>query len=120
MCKEDIRIARAATPKTPKNGTAGDTALCTLPANINRYSVSVGIGIGDPTLEDPQIVVSSKIGNLVYPLAILNKHNQTCILNLMEYGSVICGQIFITDIGTDPLNIWYIGETSFDTELEKI
>lgn len=99
MCMEDVRIARNA--KAQRTYTDADR-LALLPGlgqNSNRYSVTAYILVVPTT--DTQVLLHTIVGGRVWPLAMLNSHNQSVILTIDDVGDALLGPLFLSSMGGD-------------------
>lgn len=120
MCKEDIRIARLASAKAPITALAGSIATMTLPGNPNRYALAVGITVADETVTKPNILVYSLFAGGKFPLAVLTNEHASATISLLDVGQAVTGQIVFETKGAAEPTAYYLGETAFDAELDKL
>lgn len=120
MCKQDIRIARAATPRQPVDPVIIGNNTQVLPPNPNRYAIFLAIHPGDPADGDTSTFYFVKFGAHEFPLVVLNTDRQSCILNLVECGQVIQSAVFVRELGQTAATDKFAGEAAFDVDVESI
>lgn len=119
MCKEDIRLARAAVPGDQKFvGTVNPDVLM-LKANSERYSVMAAIdeiNAGDTNA----VMVYAKSGARVFPLIGLSADHPAGVVSLVDVGNIICEEIWGHLISNTDDPSLYVAETRWDRTQEEI
>lgn len=101
MCKEDIRLARAASAKNRYRWN-GVTAVGNLPPpDPNRYSIVASMYWSDGTLSDLAVDVYTVIGGIRVSLCVLTHDEPSRVLTLHEYGQAIMGEINYAVVAQD-------------------
>jgi len=120
MCKEDIRLARSASAKSPVTGGSPNSLMRLLPVNPNRYSLSASIRVADPQTSGVSVALYTLVDGKRFPLAQLTNWVSFVNLNLVDVGTALTGEIRMETEGVDDPDAYYLGETSFDQSLESI
>lgn len=120
MCKEDIRIARAAGPGRAVVATGGAADQRLLGANANRYSLSLTMLGVRAAGAVGTTVVYAMIGGAKHGLGGVSFDQPFNVVTISDVGAAIQGDIWVATL--DLLNATSIGvaETEFLTDLESI
>lgn len=120
MCKEDVRLARAA-----HGGSAGQqdgsTALHkVLGANPERYSLCAGYG-NDITPGTPQsAAVGVMVNGLFYGFLGLSQDHPAGVVTIFEVGQLITSEIWVRDYDTTSPPVVNVIETKWDVPQDRI
>lgn len=120
MCKEDIRLARAASTKNTVSLAAPAAAVKLMPADPNRYSLAAGIGVLTPLTLNVSCLVAALVGGAFVPLIGLSADSPNGHVSVIDVGQLIFAEIWFVPGGSDPPTNLYVGDTSFDRTLESI
>lgn len=120
MCKEDIRLARAATSGTTFTAAAPAAAVRVLGADPNRYAVSAGIGVLTPLTLNVSCLIAAKVGGGYVPLIGLSADHPADRVSVNEVGNLIFEEIWFVPAGSDPPTNLYVGCSTFIQPLEDI
>lgn len=120
MCKEDIRLARAAANHETFTAAAPAAAVKVLGANPNRYALAAGIGVLTPLTLNVSCLIAARVGDQFVPLIGLSADAPAGHCNLMDVGQLIFNEIWFVPAGSDPPTNLYVGSTAFDKNLEAI
>lgn len=120
MCKEDIRLARAAASGATFAKTAPVAAVQLLPANPLRYALAAGVGVLSPLTLNVSCLIAARVGDQYVPLIGLSADQPTGYVNVTTHGNLIFEQIWFVPAGSDPPTNLYGGESTFVQDLESI
>jgi hypothetical protein len=120
MCKEDVRLARAASQHDAFTAAAPAAAVQVLTANPNRYSLAAGIGVLTPLALNVSCMIAAKVGDKFIPLIGLSADHPTACVNLFDVGQLIVQAIWFLPAGSDPPTNLYVGDSAFDKDFEKV
>lgn len=120
MCKEDIRIARAAAPGGYFTAAAPAASIKCLPADANRYALAAGIGVVTPLTLNVSCMVGVVVGGNFIPLIGLSDEHPTGTVNVMDVGALIFEEVWFKVAGSDPPTNLYVGDSKFNETLEDI
>lgn len=120
MCKEDIRIARAASPGRSISvaGYVGDQLI--FGANANRYSISVAIMTNSVINSTGGMVLYSLVGGFKRPLIGVSYDHNSGNVNIQDVGNVLTGDIWLKTNDIVNLPTVAISESIFLSGLEDI
>ena len=120
MCKEDIRIARAAAPGRAISiaGTVADQLV--FGANSNRYSLSLAIMTNSVINSTGGMVIYSLVGGFKRPLIGVSYDTPSGNVNIQDVGNVLTGDIWLKTNDTVNLPTVAITESIFLSGLEDI
>lgn len=116
---QDIKIARNAHAEQPGNSIAGVYTIPVLPANPNRYSISIAWLFEDFSSGSAHGHFYARIGGKRWPLAVLSLENPSAIVNLVDAGQAVCGEVWWELTGGGAPTAVYIAEAAFDTTIEE-
>lgn len=120
MCKEDVRLARAAGPSQYKLAAATSPGSKFLTADPNRYSIMAGLASGLDILNSYAVLVYAKIGDFKLPLIGLSGEHPGGTCSLLDVGQAIQGEIWVDLLDTNgPVNV-NVADTAFTDTLENI
>ena len=120
MCKEDIRLARAAVPGRATVTTPTATGLRALAGNAERYSLSAHLANGVTAANSYAVSVYAAIGGLEYPLIGLSGEHPAGHVSLPEVGSVITGDIYIRAVDSTAVVDVTVAEVKWNQTQETI
>ena len=120
MCKEDIRLARAARSGATFTAAAPATAVQVLPGDANRYAISAGIGVLTPVTLQVSCMIAALVGGQYVPLIGLSADHPAGHVSLTDVGSILQEPIWFLPAGSDPPTNLYVGCSAFDQPLESI
>lgn len=120
MCKEDVRLSRAAVPGD--SVTVVPTAVMTqiLKANPERYGLQAGINGVLTTAATGSCTVYAKNGNNLYPLIGLAQDHPAGVININNVGLIITYDIWaIVNDSTVPVNLT-VSESKWNVQQDDI
>lgn len=120
MCKEDIRLARAAQPRGQWSGSVTATAQRVLTANAERYSLVCGTSMATLVAGDPNVMVYALNGGRIFPLMSLTNDHLCDTVSLTEVGEIICEEIWVVSGSANAATPVYVGETAWNQTQESI
>lgn len=120
MCKEDIRLARAAAPEAATRFTTQSADTRVFGGNPNRYSLTAHILTVPAALGDFNVVVYAYVNGAKWPLLSLSEENIGGHVSLTEVGSILQEEIWCNMGGNSPPSQMLICTTAFDQSLEEI
>lgn len=120
MCKEDVRLARAASPGQSIATTAVATGMKVLAANPNRYSLHAAwVPFMDATLAHAGFIAAVQ-GTAIYPLIGLSNEHPAGHVTILDVGQLIEYEIWMYYNDNANINDVRVAETFWTQELEKI
>jgi hypothetical protein len=120
VCKEDIRLARAAVLNEVESAGAPTTHRV-FGASSNRYAFTGRMDFADPTIVPAATgMFAVKVGVGWAPLLSLNVHEQGGHVSLQEVGALIFGEIWWVNDSISNCTAVYAASTGFDKALEDI
>ena len=120
MCKEDIRLGRAAQTSRTYGTTVPTTGTLIFPANPNRYSLSGAIGYASPITRDISAMLAARVGDVYVPLITFSADHQGANITIMEVGQILTYPIHYVTTGGEIPTALYAGDTAFIEELEDV
>lgn len=120
MCKEDVRLARAANPNQAFQGspTAGPVKIFT--ADAERYALTCHIATPGLVQGDIVCQLAARIGGQYYPLLSLANDHPGGTVSLLDVGALILGEIWWISTGTVTPTSVYISDSGWDRSQEEI
>ena len=120
MCKEDIRLARAAVPHSFSGPAVPADGAVLFGVNYNRYSLTAAITFTALATRNINVIIAARIGTTIIPLIGLSNDTPSGHVNIIDVGSVLLEQIVIINKGSDnPVNL-YVSDTAFNQEMESV
>lgn len=120
MCKEDIRLARHASPGTSYGPAVPASETQILTANPNRYSLGGAIGYSALVGRNISAMLAVKVAGRYVPVLTFSPDAQGGVVNINDVGSLICEAIWYVSNGAEVPTALYVGDTVFTKELEAI
>lgn len=120
MCKEDIRLARAAKPNPPIAVAVPGGVAQVLPGNWNRYSLSLAALTAAPVANNCSGMLAAKVGGLYWPLLVATSEHQGGTINLVDVGAVIYEAIWWVPQGNDAFDSVFVGDSQWLQTVESI
>lgn len=121
MCKEDVRLGRAAHARTPVDQTAtGAGQFLIFPANPNRYGLTMALRTTTTLAAAICAIVYTKVGGAKYPLACLTIGHPSAAHTIVTAGDAIQGDVWLDVPASMTAASVLIGETVWDQELRDI
>lgn len=120
MCKEDIRLARAAVPGKSVSVPTQVGGILAMGANPERYSLMASLDITvDLTLAHGAMVIAVQ-GSNRWPLIGITNDHPVGVVNLVEVGQLITYDIWVLPLDlADPQAI-RVAETTFNRPQDQI
>jgi hypothetical protein len=120
MCKEDVRLARAASPGQVYTGNPAAVLTRALPGNAERYSLAASLSTTVGYTTPGSCVVYASIGGLLFPLIGLSADHPAGTVNLLDVGSAIQSEIWVKYLQAIDAGNVTIAETKWDQPQESI
>lgn len=120
MCKEDIRLARAASPTQAKSVTPTAAGIIVLTANPNRYALSAKLDTAMDATMSGAVVLAARINGTYYPLIGLSKDHPADTVSLTDVGTMIEGEIFAILLDVLYVGAVTVAETAFTQQMSEI
>jgi hypothetical protein len=120
VCKEDIRLARAASGNTPVRVTPTANLVRVFPHDAERYSISMAL-VGPCTIANSFAVnLYARQGDEYFPLCSVSIEHSQDHITLDEIGEAITGELFVQAVDTTAFSDVRIATASFKTGQENI
>lgn len=120
MCKQDVRIARAAAPEAANQWTGGDGNVRKFGANPNRYSLVLGLEMANQVTDTCIGMAWTESNGERIPLLGVSIDHPVDRCTIMDVGQALLGDIWVGSVGASNPDFLYLGQTFFNQDLESI
>lgn len=120
MCKEDVRLSRAASAGASVSPVFGASWTKALNANGERYSLTLGDTTPDAFTTPGGVVAAAKIGGVFYPLLGVSREHpaKTCSIN--DVGALIMEEIWVLSLDATNPSPCTVSESQWTQTQENI
>lgn len=120
MCKEDVRLARAASSSQKYAAAMTALSMRLFTADPERYGLTAAFNNPPGAAASTSVMIAVKDGAGYIPLFVLSDEHQSGHVTLLDVGQIIQGEIWAVDGGTSPPTVLYAGDTTWKQKQETI
>lgn len=120
MCKEDVRLARAAVPGLSARVDTSGGATKVFAANAERYSISCGLTPNGQSVPNSSALVYVIVNGVKVPIAGVSFDHPCDRVTLMDVGQLLLYDIWVDANDSNTTPDISIAETRWDVPQDRI